>query len=80
MLDGDVVLRKTTDIVPTAEGDQCDHRELRCRVVWADACAARAGVACTVSWDRQAVSDLYETGDEEPCPGGDIVVGELSLC
>lgn len=79
VLDGDVVLRAGTYIAQTAEGDPCDHQELRCRVVWADACAARAGIACTVTWDRQAVSDLYETGDEEPCPAGDIVVGELSL-
>ena len=79
VLDGDVVLSAAARIVPTAEGDHCDHQELRCRVVWADACAARAGVACTVTWDRQAVSDLYETGDEEPCPAGDVVVGELSL-
>ena len=79
VLDGDVVLRAGTYIAQTVEGDHCDHQELRCRVVWADACAARAGIACTVTWDRQAVSDLYETGDEEPCPAGDIVVGELSL-
>ena len=79
VLDGDVVLRAGTYIAQTVEGDSCDHQELRCRVVWADACAARAGIACTVTWDRQAVSDLYETGDEEPCPAGDIVVGELSL-
>ncbi len=77
VLDGDVVLRVATHIVSTVEGDHCDHQELRCRVVWADACAARAGVACTVTYDRQAVSDLYDTGDE--CTGSDIVVGELSL-
>jgi hypothetical protein len=74
LLDGGAVVRSMRYLT-VASTDSCDHLEVECRVVWADACAARAGVACTSQWTEGA-EEGYEA---EACPEPEVLVREIVL-
>jgi hypothetical protein len=58
----------------------CDHHQIECHVVWADACNARAAVACEASWVRgPSRGDEDDEDDEDGCPPAKALVRELIL-
>jgi hypothetical protein len=80
LFDGDMLVRGRSTLNPDYDGgDGCNRLEIGCRVIWADACAARAGIACESRPARTAVSDLYDQGDEEECADAEIEVSEVPL-
>jgi hypothetical protein len=77
ILDGNVVLRSMTYLSIGGSADGCDHLSVECSVVWADACAARAGIACTTRWVEGPSN--YDEGDDDRCPDAEVLVREIAL-
>ena len=75
VIDGDVVVRSQTRVALGGKENGCDHQELQCQIVWADACAARAGIACSVSWVQGPPAD----DETEGCPDPEFEAVEISL-
>jgi hypothetical protein len=80
------------DVEPVAGGDAvpvsappgwgggpstCDHHKLECRIVWADACSARAGVVCDDSWEPGP--SRVDDDEQADCPAPKVLVRELTL-
>jgi hypothetical protein len=76
VIDGDAVLLSPTQQWGNGPSG-CEHHHLECHVVWADACNARAAVACEASWVRGP--SRGDEDDEDGCPPAKALVRELTL-
>jgi hypothetical protein len=78
VVDGDAVLLSPWPALGS-NPPPCDQHKLVCRVVWADACNARAGVACQESWEREPSRADDDGEGEDHCPPAKVLVRELTL-